>query len=386
MPKIGIMGGTFNPVHNAHIEMAKKALLQFGLDKVLFITNGNPPHKKNQFILDASIRHKMVSLAIKDFPQFESCDYEINKETYCYTYETLRYLKKINKNSELYFIIGADSLHNITSWVKPRLIMEMCTLLIYNREGYDMEKDLLELKKEYYLKAKFIDATPVDISSSRIRKMATNGEDISSFLPKAVSDFILRNKIYHKKGATIKKQLKKQLSHDRFIHSVNVCNTAVELAELYGFDKNKAYVAGLLHDCAKCVPYDDMMRMCEDFDIELDDFDKINPALIHARLGEKIAMTQYAISDKEILEAIKWHTLGHPDMGDIAKIIYVADMIEPLRCFSGVEKLREIAKKDINLAVLECTNATINYNTIKNRPIHQMAFSVLDAFKKLVDI
>jgi nicotinate-nucleotide adenylyltransferase len=93
VPKIGIMGGTFNPVHNAHIELAKKALEQFGLDKVLFITNGNPPHKKNHFILDAFIRHKMVCLAIKDYPKFETYDYEIKKETYSYTYETLKHLK-----------------------------------------------------------------------------------------------------------------------------------------------------------------------------------------------------------------------------------------------------------------------------------------------------
>lgn len=384
MPKIGIMGGTFNPVHNAHIELAKKAQEQFGLDKVLFITNGNPPHKKNHFILDAFIRHKMVCLAIKDYPQFEAYDYEIKKETYSYTYETLKHLKKLDRASELYFIIGADSLHDITKWVKPRLIMEMCTFLIYNRKGYDMEKDLLELKKEYYLKAQFIDAPEVDISSSEIRKMVSEGEDVSHLMPKEVSEFIIRNKIYNKKAPSIKKQLKKQLSHDRFVHSVNVCNTAVELAEHFGFDKNKAYLAGLLHDCAKCISHDNMLKMCEDFDVELDDFDQINPALIHAKLGEKVAMAQYSISDREVLDAIKWHTLGHPEMGDIAKVVYVADMIEPLRSFDGVEYLRKVAKEDINKAVLECTNATIRYNTEKNRPIHKMAFIVSDAFSKLI--
>ena len=384
MPKIGIMGGTFNPVHNAHIELAKKALEQFGLDKVLFITNGNPPHKKNHFILDAFIRHKMVCLAIKDYPKFETYDYEIKKETYSYTYETLKHLKKLYKPTDLYFIIGADSLHDIKKWVKPRLIMEMCTFLVFARKGYDMEKDLMELKKEYYLKAQFIDAPEVDISSSEIRKMVSEGEDVSSLMPKEVSEFIMRNKIYHKKAPSIKKQLKKQLSHDRFVHSVNVCNTAVELAKHFGFDENKAYLAGLLHDCAKCIPHDDMRKMCEDFDVELDDFDEINPALIHAKLGEKVAIAQYGVSDAEVLEAIKYHTTGHPEMGNIAKIIYVADMIEPLRKFDGVDYLRQVAKEDINKAVLECTNATIRYNTEKERPIHKMAFVVADAFSKLI--
>ncbi len=380
MPKIGIMGGTFNPVHNAHIELAQKALLQFGLDKVLFITSGNPPHKKGSPILDANIRHKMVCIAIKDYPQFEAYDFEVKKESYSYSYETLKHLKKLDKSNELYFIIGADSLHNITSWVKPRLIMEMCTFLIYSRKGYDMKNDLLEIKKEYYLKSEFIDAPEVDISSSEIRKMIQDGKDASNLMPQAVYDFILRNGLYRKKASSIKKELKKQLKSDRYIHSVNVCNTAVELSKIFGYDKNKAYLAGLLHDCAKCIPSEQMLTMCEDLDVELDEYEKVTPALIHAKLGEKVAIARYGVDDKEVLEAIKWHTLGHPDMGNIAKIVYVADMIEPSRCFDGVDALREIAKKDIDRAVYECTKTTINFNTARNRTLNPMAYKVLEAF------
>ena len=354
MPKIGIMGGTFNPVHNAHIELAQKALTQFGLDKVLFITSGNPPHKKNSIIPDATLRHKMVSLAIEEYPQFEAYDYEIKKQSYSYSYETLKHLKKLDRNNELYFIIGADSLHNITSWVKPRLIMEMCTFLVYSRKGYDMEKDLSELKKEYYLKAQFIDAPELDISSSEIRKMIEEGKDVSELMPPKAFDFISRTMLYKKKASSMKKQLKKLLSHDRYVHSVNVCNTACELAKRFGCDENKAYIAGLLHDCAKCIPYEQTLKLCEDFDIELDEFDEQIPALIHSKLGEKLASSHFGIHDEEVLEAIKWHTLGHPDMRNIAKIVYVADMIEPTRCFDGIEKLRDTAKESLDRAVYEC--------------------------------
>ena len=106
--------------------------------------------------------------------------------------------------------------------------------------------------------------------------------------------------------------------------------------------------------------------------------------LLNTLLGEKVAIAQYNVTDTEVLDAIKHHTLGNPNMGDIAKIVYVADMIEPSRSFDGVEYLRKVAKEDINKAVLECTNATIRYNTEKDRPVHQMAFTVMDAFSKLL--
>lgn len=382
MLKIGIMGGTFNPVHNAHTELAKKALEQFGLDKILFITNGNPPHKKNSSILDASIRHKMVTIAIKDYPQFEACDYEVMKKTPSYTYETLRYLKNKLKPCELYFIVGADSFHDITSWVKPRLIMELCTLLIYRRDGYDPEGDFEKIKKDYYLNVEYINADPVNISSTMIRRMYRDGKDPSELLPPGVGEFIRRNKIYPKWAKDMERQLKRNLSDERFVHSVNVSKTAFALALRHGLNTEKARIAGLLHDCAKCIPYERMLKMCDDLDVELDETEKKIPALIHAKLGERLAMAQFLIRDGEILEAIKCHTLGDPEMGDIAKAVYVADLIEPSRSFDGIEELRSAAQEELDLAVLKCTQATIRFNTEHNRPIHEKAYEVMEAFSK----
>ena len=380
MAKIGIMGGTFNPIHNAHIELAYKALLQFKLDKVLFITNGNPPHKKDNSILDCRIRHKMVQIAIADYPKFEAYDYEINKNGPSYSYETLQHLRQLDKTNELYFIIGADSLHDITKWKKPRLIMELCTFLIYSRDGYDALSDLSELKKEYYLKAEFINAPSIDISSSDIREKLADNEDVSEYLNDEVYDFIKRNGLYRKKKSSLKRHLRKTLKPERFFHSLNVSIMASEMADIFGFSRGKAYLAGILHDCAKCIPYEIMLKMCEDLDVCLDEQERNTSALIHAKLGEKVAIAHFGIYDKEILEAIRYHTLGHPDMGGIAKIVYVADMLEPKRCFDGIDELREIAKKDLDLAVYECTKKTIEFNSLKNRPVHPMAYRMLEAF------
>lgn len=381
MLKIGIMGGTFNPIHNGHILAAKAACEQFCLDKVLFITGGNPPHKKNQKVLNKTARHKMVKLAIKGIEKFEAYDYEINKSTYSYTFETLKHIKGEFKDCQLYFITGADSFHDIPKWYKPRTIMELSTLLVYERDGYNPIEDYEIIKKEYYCKAEFINAEKIDVSSSQIRKMLENDEDVSNLVPKDVYDFIKRNNLYKKSNESLKKQLKKSLSTERFSHSLGVSMTAVKLAKFYNVNEQSAYTAGLLHDCAKNFSIDEMMSKCEDYDVELDEFEKENTFLIHAKLGEKVAAIEYGINDPEILEAIKWHTLGCVGMSDLSKIIFVADMIEPGRNFKGIEELRNKAYDGLDNAVAACINSTIYFNNLRDRKIHPNAYAVLEWLK-----
>ena len=385
LSKIGIMGGTFNPIHNAHIEIAKSACEQFNLDKVLFITSGNPPHKKNRTKTSPYLRHKMVTEAIKNYEKFEACDYEVKKETYSYTLETLKYIKKEYNNPEIFFIIGADSLHDLPKWYKPRTILELCTLLVYKRIGYDMEKDLKEIKKEYYCIADFIDAENVDISSTDIREKIKNGEEIDQFVPKSVNEFIKRNNLYKENTENLKERIKKALTKERFTHSMGVVKMAEGLAKIYKEDEKKAYTAAILHDCAKNIDLETSLKKCEDYDVYLDESERKNPLLIHAKLGEKIAEYEYGIKDRDILNAIKWHTVGRKGMSTLEKIIFVADMIEKGRTFPGVENLRKLAREDLDSAVKECILNTIKFNEEKNKEIHPNAYEVInwiESFKK----
>lgn len=378
MSKIGIMGGTFNPIHNAHIEIAKSACEQFNLDKVLFITSGNPPHKKNQTIISSYLRHKMVTEAIKNYDKFEPCDYEVKKETYSYTLETLKYIKKEYNNPEIFFIIGADSLHDLPKWYKPRTILELCTLLVYKRRGYDMEKDLRDIKKEYYCIAEFIDAETVDISSTQIRKKVEKGEEIDEFVPESVNEFIKRNNLYKEKSGNLKERIKEVLTDERFTHSIGVVRMAESLAKKHNEDKKKAYTAAILHDCAKNIDIETSLKKCEDYGVVLDENEIKNPLLIHAKLGEKIAEYEYGIKDEDILNAIKWHTVGRKGMSTLEKIIFVADMVEKGRTFPGVENLRKLAHEDLNKAVKECILNTIKFNEAKNKEIHPNAYEVIN--------
>ena len=187
----------------------------------------------------------------------------------------------------------------------------------------------------------------------------------------------MRNGFYTSDYGPIESKIKGRLKPERFKHSVNVAEKAVELAKIYGVDTKKAYLAGITHDCAKNLSEEQMHWKCLDYGIELDEYEQKNPALVHAKVGEKVAKIELGIRDKEILNAIKWHTLGHPEMGELEKIIFVSDMIEEGRDFAGVEELRQIAKKNLDDAVIACIRATINFNTTHNREVHPMAYKVL---------
>lgn len=198
MNKIGIIGGTFNPIHLAHLYIAYEAKCQLNLDKVIFMPAGSPPHKKNEDILEASLRYKMVQEAIKNYEDFEISNYEIEKEGFSYTYETLENFK--SKDNILYFITGADCLINIEKWKSPDRIFKTSNLVVFNRPGYDKESLKLqknEIEKKYNTSINFLDIMNLEISSSMIRSRIENGKRIDFFVPNTVLGFIRENNIYN---------------------------------------------------------------------------------------------------------------------------------------------------------------------------------------------
>jgi predicted HD superfamily hydrolase involved in NAD metabolism len=147
------------------------------------------------------------------------------------------------------------------------------------------------------------------------------------------------------------KKLKGNLTEKRYRHSLNVMNTCVELAKRYGIDTGKAEIAGLLHDCAKEIKGEDILRLCSAFGIEPDDIERVQPVLLHGILGRNLAKRDYGIYDEVILKAIEFHTTGCENMDMMGKIVYIADWIEPARSFPGIRKLRKLAFRDIERAV-----------------------------------
>ena len=200
MKKYGIMGGTFNPIHLAHLYIAYEAKEQLNLDKVIFMPAGNPPHKKDT-IIDAKFRYEMVRRAIEGYEGFEINSYEIEKNGYSYTYETLQYLKKQEDNVEVFFIAGADSLMAIEKWSNTDLVLNNCTFVAFNRGEYNksiLEEQKYKLEKKYDAKIVILNVTDIDISSSMIRERIANGKRVDFFLPEEVKKYISENKLYRR--------------------------------------------------------------------------------------------------------------------------------------------------------------------------------------------
>ena len=196
MKKYGIMGGTFNPIHLAHLYIAYEAKEQLNLDKVIFRPAGNPPHKKDT-IIDAKFRYEMVRRAIEGYEGFEINSYEIEKNGYSYTYETLNVLKE--ENLKLYFIAGADSLMDIEKWKNTKEVLNNCTFVVFNRGEFNREtlksqKEYLENK--YQAEIVLLDIMSIDISSTIIRKRIKEEKRVDFFLPNKVLEYISYNNLY----------------------------------------------------------------------------------------------------------------------------------------------------------------------------------------------
>lgn len=160
----------------------------------------------------------------------------------------------------------------------------------------------------------------------------------------------------------IRKRLKKELDSYRYQHTLGVMYTAASMAMRYSVDLTDAMLAGLLHDCAKCIPDDEKIRMCEKYQIHLTDIELQNTALIHPKLGAYLAKKEYGVEKSEILDAIAWHTTGHPKMTDLEKIIFIADYIEPGRISApNLSEIRKISFENLDIAMFRILDDTLLY-------------------------
>ena len=198
--KIGIMGGTFNPIHNGHLMLAKTAKEQFGLDKVWFMPNRIPPHKEIDDTNEMTKhRVKMVELAIKPYEDFVLQPYEIEHTEVSYSYKTLEYFKETYPMDTFYFIIGADSLFAFERWVNPQRIADCCVLVAAVRDGKQKE-DILEqivyLNAKFHADIRFLNMPSIDISSTDIRSLAEDDEKLLAYVPQDVAGYIKEHQLF----------------------------------------------------------------------------------------------------------------------------------------------------------------------------------------------
>ncbi len=199
--KIGIMGGTFDPIHNGHLMLGRAALEAFGLDRVWYMPNGNPPHKDSSSIeTDVHDRVEMVRLAISSCREFRLEPYEAKRREVSYSYSTMEYFRGIYPEDDFYFIIGADSLFMIDKWVHPERIFPTCTVLAAYRDEINtrqaMEEKIRELTETYGARIRLLVTPLVRISSHELRNEVREGRSIAGYVPEAVNTYILEKHLY----------------------------------------------------------------------------------------------------------------------------------------------------------------------------------------------
>lgn len=394
MRKVGILGGTFNPIHNGHLALAKAAMAQYQLDEILLMPSKQPPHKSGFAILSPEERLHITELAATEYPGFSASDFELQRDGMTYTADTLELLKKEHPDTRYYFIIGGDSLVYFAEWRHPERILELCTLLAAGRAGIDSGQEKLAF---YALKEKFptasiewVEFPEYLISSSAIRKAFYTGkaEDMKPFLPASVFQYLIDRKLFScVTYSELDLEMQRVLPRKRYLHSVSVAHLCAAYAAVQSLDITAALTAGILHDCAKAYSDEYLLTECEKYNIPVTDVERRNGFLLHGKVGAYYAKQRYFISDERILSAITYHTTGRPEMDPYEKIVFLADYLEPFRTQPtkpSLDLIRRTAFENIDLAVLMALENSIRYLTESGREIDNTTLETYEYYKNLL--
>jgi len=358
MERIGIYGGTFNPPHVGHIRGAQYAIDALKLQKLLLIPSCIAPHK----VLPADAptpmqRREMVKRAALE--KMEVCDIELCRGGTSYTFETVESLAKHYPDKELVLLMGTDMFLSFLTWKEPQRILDKVSLgVLYRGEKDELaqiaiyKKSLEEQGATVYL----IENPVTAISSTQLRRMLVF-QCAQAFLPDGVDSYIKENGLYgvtkvrrNLSAEDLEKEVVSLLKPSRVAHVLGCRDTAVALARHYGVDAMDAARAALLHDVTKALDGQLQLTLCREYGIVLDGFSKENHKTLHALTGSVVAKRIFG-EKKEVVDAIRSHTTGKPNMTTLEKIIYIADYIEPNRDFPGVEKLRSLAFDNLDQAL-----------------------------------
>lgn len=358
--KIGIYGGTFNPIHRGHLTAARAAMDALGLDRLLLIPASIPPHKAlPQGSAEPADRLEMAALACAQLgPKAQALDTELHRTGPSYTVDTLRQLRMEHPEDELWLLMGTDMFLSLERWYHASDILSLAHIGAFDRAhpqpGEDLaaQKRLLETKYGATV-AIIANRQVIDLSSTQVREAlaAGRGRDL---VTDPVYGYIQRRGLYgvhtdlhHLTPDQLRPIALSYLKPKRMPHVLGTEQEAVRLARQYGADETQSRIAALLHDCTKKLDLPQQLSLCRHYAIPLDEMERNYLKLLHSKTGAAVARDRFGVSD-EIYNAIFYHTTGKADMTLLEKIIYLADYIEPSRSFPGVEELRTAVHEDLD--------------------------------------
>ncbi|HCU08063.1 MAG TPA: nicotinate (nicotinamide) nucleotide adenylyltransferase [Clostridiales bacterium] len=363
--RIGVLGGSFDPIHYGHLILAEQIKIEAQLDRILFVPACVSPFKIWNKPADRTHRLRMLELAIGDHKDFEISTIELDRDEPSYTYETLCALRaQYGSDAELYFIIGTDAFMHIEEWNCSRELLSEFSFLIGLRKGYDeqkLESILYDLSTRYPLKAQYIPIPELEISASDLRDRMAAGKSVKFLLPDPVIDYIDRTGLYQNTARLLQAFVRIKVDQERYQHTEGVVAKAMELAHRYGADPEKAEIAAWFHDAYR-----------ETGNLE------------HGPIAARELQQQFGIDDEDIINAIQYHTTGRPGMSLLEKVIYLADSIEDGRRYPGIDELRSMACADINLSIYRLMTHTKAYVESLGLQFHPRSIKAIEELEEQI--
>lgn len=357
MARIGIFGGSFDPPHLGHMLAVREFQKKLALDTVLLIPAGLPPHKTlPRNAASAQQRLEMCRLAAAQLPFVEVSDLELRREGMSYTADTVELLHRSYPADTLILLMGTDMFLSFGAWHCPERITACAEIAVAHREKDDparLARCAELLRTQYGACIRFVENEYLPHSSTSVRAMLAFGAGCD-YLDPRVMDYIASQQLFYAgrdlRGLDFQSLREVSLSlhkAKRVAHVVGCSQTAQQLAQRWGADETAAARAGILHDVTKALNAEEQLQLCRSYGMILDNFERENPKLLHAKTGAAVAQRVFG-EKPEVCEAIRYHTTGKADMTTLEKIIYLADYMEPNRDFDGVETLRQAVARSLD--------------------------------------
>lgn len=394
--KTAVFGGSFDPVHNGHVQLAEAAINELGLDLILLMPTYIQPFKRNRRAGFSKDRINMLNLAFAGIKRCTVSSYEIDKGGISYSIDTLRHVRSEFENGEnkLYFIMGSDSLFSVKDWKKGDELLREFAVIVGDRpddRGELLRQSIEALTDKYGAEVHILNAIMPDISSSAIRDLIECGRfsEVRNFVPVSVFNYITAKGMYKRNGCDsssgdvktkILTYIAEELSEKRFLHSLRVCDMALKLAHIYGIGTEKVEIAALLHDMARSMSVEELDKAVIKYG--LDSKYLGNKNLSHSKVAALLACEIFGMGDEDILNSISYHTTGRAGMSPTEMIIYLADAVEYGRDYDGVDELRKLAfGGELKRACYACLLHTMDYLKKAGIDIDEDTVSAYDYLK-----
>ena len=379
MKKIAIFGGSFDPVHTEHVRLVEAAIKGLGLDKLLVVPAFAPPHKRGKTLAPDRNRLDMCRFAFSHLEKVEISDYEIAQGGTSYTYLTCRHFHEIYPNAEIFWLVGTDMLRDFPTWKNPQDILDHVTLGVCARDekdGWEKEEQLA-FEKRFGKKFAVIHYNGAPVSSTEIRLLTAAGLPIDHLTPQKVAEYIETKKLYCIPFARQALALEKA---ERAAHSVRVARLALARAKDLHLSERVVLTAALMHDCAKNLPANSAYL---DGFAPPTEWGEIPAQVLHQYQGAYVAENYFDVRDEDVLNAIRYHTSGRPNMSEMEKLIFLSDMLEEERRYTGVEELRALFwdKDGLDKCLAEALYQTLLFLESKGGEIYPLTRAAYEFYK-----